>query len=231
MKQRKMKYTRLLRAAALLLACLALFCGCGEKSSELRLENGAFRNEKTGVAYREASDCYRATSFLQGEPLYLATGLLSDGIPLYAIENTDSNEFLTDENFTLYYNENVTLPTLAEMKPYAISLSYNATERGKLDENDQAVINELLERLEQDESYPRALLAGSSYERFELLFYSKEYSGFFYVLEYWKYGEESFTFVDDGAEISVGKGVIYDRGNDRFYVMGDLLETIFTEHA
>ncbi len=220
----------MLRAVALLLTCLTLFCACRTKSSELRLENGAFRNEKTGVAYREAPSNYRATSFFKSEPLFLATGLLSDGIPLYAIENTDSNEFLTDEYFTLYYNENVTLPTLAEMKPYAISLSYNANERGKLDEGDQAAINELLDHLGQDKTYSRALLSGHTYERFELLFYSEEYPGFFYVLEYWKY-EESFTFVHEGEEISVGKGVIYDRGNDCFYAMGDLLEDIFTENA
>ncbi len=225
-----MKKTYVLRAAALLLACITLLCACKTKSSELHLENGAFRNEKTGVAFREASANYRATSVLQGEPLFLAMGVLSDGIPLYAIEGADADDYLTDENYTLYYSESITLPTLAEMKPYALSLSYNASERGKLDEGDREAIDLLMQHLEQDEAYPRTLLSGYPYERFELLFHSKEYPGFFYVLEYWKY-EESFTFVHDGKELSVGKGVIYDRGRDCFYVMGDLLEDTFTANA
>ena len=225
-----MKHTYAPRLAALLLACLTLFCACRTKSSELHLENGAFRNEQTGVAYREAPATYRATSVLQGEPLFRAMGVLSDGIPLYAIEGADADDYLTDEHYTLYYNENVTLPTLAEMKPYAISLSYNAIERGKLDEGDQEAIDLLMQRLEQDVTYPKSALPAAAHERFELLFHSKEYPGFFYALEYWKY-ENSFTFTHDGKEISVEKGVVYDRGRDCFYAMGDVLEDTFTKYA
>ena len=222
-----MKHTYVLRAAALLLACLALFCACRTKSSELHLENGAFRNEKTGVAYREAPATYRATSVLQGEPLFLAMGVLSDGIPLYAIESADADDYLTDEHYTLYYNTDITLPTLAEMKPYAVSRcttsAYVAQEYDRWDEDDQEKIDKLVNSLKQNDTYPRSVLPEYSCERYELLFHSKEYSGFFYVLEYWEY-EESFTFVYDGEEITVVKVVIFDRSRNCFYVVNDLLE-------
>ena len=221
---------RFYRLLALILVCAALFSACGERTVELKLENGAFRNTKNGVAYREASANYRATSLLEGEVLFLATGVLSDGVPLYAIENIDSKNFITDENYTLYYNEAITLPTLAEMKPYIISCCVSngnmAQELGRLDENDQAAIDDLVDILTQGTTFPKEKLLGYSYDRYELLFHSKEYPGFFYVLEYWKY-EESFTFTDGDREYSIGKGVVYDRGNDCFYIMGDILENYF----
>ena len=234
MMRYKMNITRLLRVAALLLACLTLFCACGRKPSKLSLENNAFREKNAdgvAVSYQKAPVTYRATSALTDAPVFLATGYLSEDFPLYAIENTNSDELLTDDYFDLYYADSYTLPTLVEMKPYMLSLctvgESSATELERLDEENQAAIDGIVSLLTTSPSYSSEKLLGHEVSAtYELLFHSKDYPEFFYVLEYWKFDTE-VSFAEGDGEITVEKGVVYDRAERRFYVIGKQLETYF----
>ena len=220
------------RALALALACLSLLCACAQKAPKLHFENGSFRGKisaKTEVAYQMAPDTYRANSVFPDEVIFLATGYLSTDIPLYAIEGADSALLLTDENFVLYHNESYTLPSLAEMKPFAVSVCETggnlASEVDRL-ENEEA-ISGIINLLETEASHPKQSLdAYNVSQRFELLFHSEEYPAFDYVLEYWKY-DEPVSFVNGDTEITVAKGVVYDRAARCFYVIGEQLESYF----
>ena len=226
-----MKMQSVIRMLALGLVCLSLFCACGKGAYTLTYEDGYFRNDAKEASYAEAPVCYRACSALKGETVAKISGLRLEDVPLYAIENLDPDQYLTDESYTLYYSTALTLPTLAEMKPYCISLvqtgDNTATELDSLGEENTAEISDLVEILSRGTSYPgQKLSAYTPDQRFELLFHSKEYPGFFYVLEYWHF-ESTATFKDGETEIDVGKGVVYDRAADRFFVMGDILESYF----
>ena len=226
-----MKRTFILRGMAALLACLSLLVSCGKKAYPLTYEDGVFKNEQKEAAFLEAPLCYRACSALKSTTVANISGLRVEDIPLYAIENADSTLYLTDDSYTLYYSESLSLPTLAEMKPYYISLGSpgdnSATELDALTENEQAQIDDLVEILTVGTSYPAQKLSAYTPEsRFELLFLSKEYPAFFYVLEYWKFTDTT-TFMDGDQEITVKKGVVYDRATGRFFIMGSILEDYF----
>ena len=224
-----MKTRKLIRAAALLLACIALFSACGKQAPKLKLEDGAYRTKKD-AAYCEAPSIYRATSVLDNEAVYIATGGTPDTFPLYAIENGDPNKWLADENYTLFYSESVSLPTLAEMKPYAISLCWivngSPQERAKLDGNHREQVEELVNLLTEGKSYPKDMLLLTEHESFELVFHSEEYPEFYYVLQYWKF-QTPFVYSDGEKNITVETGVVYDRHNGCFYPIGDVLEEYF----
>ena len=213
---------------ALLLVCTALFSACGKSAYTLTYADGAFENAKKELAFQEAPVCYRAASALKGETVANISGFRPNDIPLYAIEGMDADEFLTDDSFTLYYEKGVKLPTLTELNTSHISLSELgndvAMEIDRLE--DTAAIGELVTMITDGTSYPSQKLAAYSPKRFEILFFSQDYEGIIYVLEYWKYTDTT-TFLDNGQEINVGKGVVYNRAADRFYIMGDVLENHF----
>lgn len=213
---------------ALLLACAALLSACGRGAYTLTYADGAFENAKKELAFIQAPMCYRATSALKGEIVANISGFRPNDIPLYAIDGMDADEFLTDDSFTLYYEKNVKLPTLTELNTSHISLSeLGNTVPMEIDRlEDPAAIGELITMLTTGNSYPAQMLSAYSHKRFELLFFSQDYEGIIYVLEYWKYTGKT-TFLDNGQEIDVGKGVVYDRSADRFYIMGDVLENHF----
>lgn len=223
-----MKKRTLLCLLALLLACAALFSACGKKTYTLTYVDDMFENAKKELAFTEAPVCYRAASALKGETIAIISGFRTNDISLYAIEGMDADEFLTDDQFTLYYEKNVKLPTLTEMNTSHISLSELGNdvpmEIDRLE--DAAMIGELVTMISSGTSYPAQKLAAYSPKRFEILFFSQDYEGIIYVLEYWKYDGKT-TFLNDGQEIDVGKGVVYDRATDCFYIMGDVLENHF----
>ena len=193
------------------------------------MKDGAYRGKKE-AAYCEAPQTYRASSILESEEKFIATGGVPDVFSLYAIENADPNKWLTDEHYTLFYNESIELPSLSDMKPYAISLCWvvdgTAKERGRLDQDNAVQVDELVRLISEGPSYPKDMLLLTEHDSFELLFHSNEYPEFYYVLQYWKF-QTPFTFSDGEQTITVETGVVYDRFNGRFYPIGDTLEEYF----
>ena len=226
-----MKAHRFFRGMALLLACIFLLGACSGRAQKLQLKDGAYRSGgKTEVAYLEAPSIYRASSLLDGEVIFQANGGAPDSFPLYAIENADTASWLTDENYTLFYNENIKLPSLAEMKPYAISLCWMVNgkpqEQTRLDQAKSDQVAELVRLLTESPSYPKDMLLLTEHDSVELLFHSEEYPEFYYVLQYWKF-QTPFVYSDGEQTFTVETGVVYDRYNGRFYPIGDVLEEYF----
>ncbi len=234
-------------ALCLLLVCAALFASCGG-AIELSYENGAYRNEKSGAAYVMAPLCYRAISRLDAEEIAKIVGTKSEKV-LYAIEGLDSSLWLTDENFDLYHSETVTLPALWEMAVARISLCLSgayAVPVATIERSEQ--IADVVETYQRGTTIPGNQIIPQPETRYELLFVASDYPGIAYVLEYWKFAEEVDVYAKLNADGSIpdlypgikseiteqgeavfhlGKNLMYDRVNDCFYAVGDVLESYF----
>ena len=224
-----MKQKIYLSAIALFLVLATVLLVFMGRTPKLTLEDGAYRARKS-VAYLEAPSLYRASAVLNNKAVYLATGGVPDPFPLYAIENADSDHWLADENYTLFYSESTKLPTLAEMDPYAISLCWmvngTAQERARLDQTHSEQVDELVRLLTEGPSYPKGTLLLTEHDSVELLFHSEAYPEFYYVLQYWKF-QTPFVYSDGEQTVTIETGVVYDRYNGCFYPIGDVLEAYF----
>ena len=226
-----MKKSMLLRLTAFFAASLLLFCACSKKAPDLTYQDGAYQNEAGDVSFCKASMNYRAQSILRGTVIYnLSRPTGKESTPLYAIDGLSTSDWLTDDNFTLYHNRTITLPSLAEMNPSTVYMRLSGDPTGSLlgylGEEQKSQIGELVEILTNGTSHPGNKIAVAPTECYELLFESAEYPGFFFVLEYWTY-DDSTKHIDEAGEIEVKKGIVYDVETDRFFVMGEILEGYF----
>ena len=243
------------RLLALALACMALLSSCSGGAFTLTYSNGAYRNEKQGVAYRWAPTNYRAVSAKTDETVAVIKSERSADVPLYAIGDMDPALFLTDSTYSIYYSEKTTLPTLAELKPTYVTLSFMtyAFEIGRIE--NKAEIDDLVEIYSKGTTVPAAKVIPSPESRYELLFFSDTYKGISYALEYWKFAEEVVLYTRLTAEggipdtypgihatieevsgervavFHLGSGLVYDRSQDCFYAIGSILESYFTSSA
>lgn len=111
------------KLAALLLASSVLV-SCSGSLVNLKYTDGQFVNKRLGLAYNAAPTTYQPYSI--GD----AYGYYKDSdMTLYQVTGTDPKEWLSQEfagsATTVFYNENITLPTLEELEPTAIYLCTN----------------------------------------------------------------------------------------------------------
>ena len=228
-----MKKKIILCSVAFLLVCVIVLLVLLGGTPKLQLKDGVYRTQsvfKKDIGYREAPSTYRASSILKNKTVYLANDGLGEDFSLNAIENADTERWLADANYTLFYNEEYPLPTLSEMKPCAISLCLSmgkiAEEKGRLDQKQADQVAELVRLLSEGKSYPKGTLLLAEYDTYELLFHSEEYPDFYYVLQYLKF-RTPFSYTDGDQTVTEEKGVVYDRVNGCFYPIGEILEEYF----
>lgn len=240
-------------AGALLLITLLLAVACKGGAAELSYKEGAYRSEDGTKTYRQAPLCYKAVSVLDDEVVAVIKFSKGDDMPLYAIEGMDPSLWLANENYEVYCGEGALLPSLREMKVSYITcseLSSVAIEMGRIE--GAAEIADLVDIYEKGTTIPSKKVTATPTARYEILFFSSLYPGLTYSMEYRKYSAE-VTFAtrlnEDGslpdtypglnatveelageqvAVYHLGDGLLYDRTNDRYYAIGDLLEGYFT---
>ncbi|MBE6633781.1 MAG: hypothetical protein E7620_05510 [Ruminococcaceae bacterium] len=237
---------------ALCLSLVLLLSACSGGAYTLTYSNGAYRNEKQNAAFVLAPLCYRAASALTDETVAVIKSSYGKDVPLYAIEGMDTAKWLTDDQFDVYCNEQLALPSLSQMNASYVTLSYITYpfEIGRIEK--AAEIADLVDRYENGTSIPAAKIIPPPENRFELLFFSNTYKGLAYSLEYWKFSEEVLVhakLTEDGqipnlypgvtatievvngvseAVFHLGSGLVYDRTQDLFFPMGTQLESYFT---
>lgn len=130
------KRNKLLAAVLSLVILLLCFCGCAEKENPFGTdEQGRTMNEKTGIVYLIAPDCYAPISV--EDTVY---GSSASNV-YHPITGADPTAWLYGEMGMLLYAEDVTLPTLGQMSVSRISVMDSAggemgaiTERGEISE-------------------------------------------------------------------------------------------------
>lgn len=191
-------------------AVLALLTltGCSASLVNLKYEEGQLINKRLGLAYNAAPTNYEPVSV--GE----AYGYYGDiDMTLYQIPGLDPREWLTQayagSATTVFYSDDQTLPTLAEMAPTKIHVCTGDTiTYGLTTVEDADVVAQTVELFTNGEAAEWPLL--DSLDTYELKFASEAWPHLYYNLTYYEY--------EDGI-------YLYDRNSKRCVVIGDLLET------
>lgn len=241
-----MRRFRTARLTALVLVCLMALSSCSGGAYKLTYENGAYRNEKKQAAFIEASGNYLAASYYP-EEIVARIRTKSGERALYAIEGMDAKLWLSDENYTVFYSESVTLPALWEMDVNLIMLNRNGVFAylNPTIEN-AAEIEDVVDTIQNGTTIPRDKVVFEPVSRDKLLFSSGTYPGLRYALEYWVFEKDVdiYETLTDGRptndypgtlEIVNGEAVfhlgtdvlVYDRDAEVFYSFGSVLKTYF----
>ena len=211
------------RAASVLICAVLCFLlvSCGENKTVLMdyNEEGLLVSDK--ASYKYAPVGYEPTN--QGEEY----GAIESGLKekLYRIGDLDPEEWLTTEytgaSTTVYYSEDIELPTLRELSPkllyiceqgdnaniysvYTLGDSANGkvdSEREKIDK----IVSMLYDESVESELWPR----GEQSESYSLKLYSEDWPAIYYNLVYVREGENNY---------------VYDRVEKRCINIGTLLE-------
>lgn len=247
---------QLLRLLPLLLACAALLSACSGGSYDLHYADGAYSNSRREVSFRCAPACYRAVSAIRGETVAMIRSEVGENVPLYEIEGMDTALWLTDDSYVLYYEDKATLPTLRQLNPAYVALSYVSypIEISRLENKNS--VDGLITLYETTPAISGDRISSSlpdTRERFELLFFTndRQHAGISYSLEYWKFDSPVLIYAKlnaDGTapdtcpgitpsieEVSgetvavfrLGTGLVYDRSAHSFYPFGSQLEAFF----
>lgn len=196
--------TKILSAA---LACL-LLTACSLDLVSFQYGDGQLYNKRQGLYYKAAPTSYAPVVI--GD----AYGYYKDmDMTLYGIKGQDPAQWLTQENnggaTTVFYNIDLTLPTIAEMAPHTVyictgeEITYSV---GTID--DQTAIDTLVDLFTNGEAVEWPLV--DAVVTYDLLFLGDAYPFLYYHLTYGEFPEGTF---------------LYDRNTKRCVAIGDTLTT------
>ncbi len=194
------------KSLSLALAAL-LLSGCSGTLVNLKYEDGKMLNKRLGLSYLAAPTNYEPVSVGEAYGYYEKADMT-----LYEIKGLDPKEWLTQSYAgsatTIFYDDDITLPTLAELNPNKIYITESESVTvsiGTVD--DPAVIANVVD-LFVNGTYAEWPLI-DSYKIYELKFYSEEnYPHIYYNLTYGEFEEGVF---------------LYDRNTKHCVMIGDAL--------
>lgn len=188
-----------------ILLCV-LVTGCSLDLVQLKYGDGLLYNKRLGLAYKAAPTSY--------EPVVIgnAYGYYKDmDMTLYEIKGQKPSAWLTQEDkgsaTTVFYNTDLTLPTLAEMDPYTVYVCTGEEVTFSIVTiDDQDTIHTLVSLFENgaDAEWPLVDAAAT----YDLKFLGDAYPFLYYNLTYGEFPEGVF---------------LYDRNTRRCVEIGDLL--------
>ena len=205
-----------------LLALLALFASCSRTAS-FTIDQGGYRNGKTGVIYMHASDNYRAATYFE-DTLVGTYSYRDQSIAFYRVEGMDG--VLTDENFELYLAPDASLPALSEFSLASASLCRSDAVTLPIREFDADHADRLRNAVLNGTPFSYGLLDQSAFsERYDLLFLESELP-LVYRLIYLEFSEDLVVSTDDG-DVNYGSQFLYDRSIKTCYPIEKLtLESV-----
>ena len=198
---------KFIRSLSLGLALLLTATACAGTLVNLKYENGRMANKRLGLSYIPAPTNYEPVSVGEAYGYYEKSDMT-----LYEIKGLNPKEWLTQayagSATTIFYDEDITLPTLADLNPNKIYVTEGESVTVSIvTVNDQAVIDTVID-LFTNGTYAEWPLLGS-YATYELKFYSEEsYPHIYYNLTYGEFDEGIF---------------LYDRNTKHCVMIGDTL--------
>ncbi|MBQ8186304.1 MAG: hypothetical protein IJ037_05455 [Clostridia bacterium] len=180
------------KLAALLLAS-SMLASCAGSLVNLKYENGQFYNKRLGVVYNVAPTNYQPRAI--GD----AYGYYKDSdMTLYQITGADPKEWLSQElagsATSVFYSEDITLPTLEELGTTAIYLCTNTEVSAAVAViEDEAVISEVIDLFVNGKEAEWPLLGSEL--TLDIKFYSADkYPHLYYNLFYGEFPEGKFLY-------------------------------------
>lgn len=217
----KNRYIIALVSMICVLATLLSSCASGNKFTVNK--DGKYVDKKTDIVYLAADGCY--------EPIAITDKLYGrlDKVELYEIEGADPEKWLCEQSGTVFYAENVGLPTLEEMSvSYALVVLEDVTlanisHRGTIEGLTDAYMNGI--------SLTKPYWSDDAYEiNWRIRFYD-ETRGICYVLTYIEVKEDLIVKDSEGNEINYGRKFFYNRFDSaRLVPAGDILESYVEEY-
>ena len=213
-----MKKVRLL---LILLATMLLFAACNQLPTLKKRADGYFYS-KTKELYVEAP-----VSFLAARRTKQQVALLVDKSgdrPLYSA----GENLLCEENGALYVLKGTLFPSLDEFHPTRLNLCKEEVIRTEIATSvEDALLDGVVQAFEANtpDAESLELLQGFSYARYVVLLSSKDYSDYCYRLEYSLYEKGEDPYGDWPYETET-IGLLYDRGQDRYAIAPEGLETL-----
>ena len=198
-----------------LLALLALFASCSRTAS-FTIDQGGYRNKKTGVIYMHASDNYRAWIYFE-DNLVGTYSYRSQNVKLkrnfYLMEGADGtlmDGVLTDENCELYLAPDASLPALSDFSLASAKLCRSDAITVPIREFDANDAERFRNAVLNGTSFSYELVDQSAFvERYELLLLDRELP-VLYRLIYLEFSEDLVVSTDDG-DVNYGSQFLYDR--------------------
>ena len=241
--------------------CLSLLClsllltGCRKKTLELTYypESGNYYDSKNDVTYLRAELYYEALSLRRDLPVAHIPNKKMDDTILYQIEGAEPTEMLANEYFEIYYTQDMTLPTLAEMKVDRIYV-------GSVVEG--AIMDLAVATIEDAEDIDAVISCyqsgpffheenrfdeGTVTDAYRLRFTSLQHPAFCYRLSYYQYAEDvliyeqieseelhtptysgvGMHFMEHSGQLyavyNFGKNIVYDHVTGNCYAAGDTI--------
>ena len=196
-----------LKIAAALLAAGTVLVSCAGTLVNLKYQNKQFVNKRLGLAYNAAPTTYQPYSI--GEPY----GYFKDSdMTLYQIIGTDPKEWLSQElagrATTIFYDEDITLPTLETLGADRIYLCTNTEATAVVATvEDPGLIAEVVDLFLNGTPVEWPLI--DSELTLDIKFYSEEnYPFLFYNLQYGEFPEGKFLY-DRNTKHCVEVGEIF----------------------
>lgn len=196
----------------LLLATLLLSCA---KTNKFIMNGSSFRDKKTDVTYLDAPPSIEAITVSDRE--YGKSG----DILFYEIEGLDPTKFVCEQSGTVFYAEDLSIPTLADMTLSFVQIRIEETTPRTLSTMDSREdAEEIRAAYLQGEaiSYPAHTPVRNLRVRL-----CDESLGLCYSLVYVEYEKDYITSAEDGSEINHGRCFLYNRFESRFVKAPELL--------
>lgn len=209
-------------ATVVILVAAMLFCGCS-KGNKFEMSGGQYVDKDSGIIYNAAPACYEPIAV--GEELY---GTLKKA-ELYKIEGADPEKWLCEVNGTVFYSNDITLPTLGQLNISYAEVVLEDTVLVKI--TDSAVISGIVNAYENGSDVGRPYVASAEdYEINWRIRMADETLGIYYILSYVEINEDHIIEGDNGEDVNLGRKFIFNRFEDnRCVVAGDVMDKYSAE--
>lgn len=173
-------------AVAFLCALALLLCSCSG-ANKFEMKDGGYLDKTSGISYVDAPACYEPIKI--SDTLY---GRLGE-VELYEIEGAEPKSWLCEKTGTVFYAEDVKLPTLDEMNISYVELYTDAESVERI--TDGTLTSALVALYTEGESVERPLAASASdYEINWSLKLADEELGLYYAVSYWRVDGQTYIF-------------------------------------
>lgn len=251
---------------SIFLVLILLLVSCGQ-TNELVYDKdrNAYVREDDGALFYRASLNYRAVKIDKAEQVGAIAQPKRDDLPLYAICNyaetsyRNSNEWMADEDYHIYYAQGVTLPKLWEMDIEEIQIVKRATvsySMGTVTAKDTIgkVVDSYQNGFSVSYDDTKCNFALVDAESNELAFCASDYSEIYYILQLHRFEENilltdrvenpdeftpaidrPYTLEEYGEDTYVrynlGKNFVFDLTTGLYYPVDGLFDSFFNNSA